>query len=187
MENNKWLAEPIRASVSWRLLGSCKKDHTIGWELLSVMSAPPRGSVGHWLHREMQGTHTAHPWGQCYWQWAAFTLKWWMVYFSCSHKSSVPESAGQSGKEPGFWSLIEPGFKSWFHLWGREQVTDSFGASLSLSIKWDPIYLMIGVSSGLVVKDLLLSLLWFVFNPWTENFCRCCEYNQKIKALSFTD
>lgn len=30
MGNNKWLAEPIRVSVSPGLLGSCKKDHTMG-------------------------------------------------------------------------------------------------------------------------------------------------------------
>ena len=123
----------------------------------------PGGSVRRWLHGDAQGnmhgssltTHAAGS-GQPDLKTVGWVAGWPKAVFGffhailrknpnecfgqpntfccCSHSESLPESARLVGR---VWSLIEPGFKSGFHLWELEQAIDCFGASVSSSIKWD--------------------------------------------------
>lgn len=102
MENNKQLAEPIRVSVSPRLLGSREKHHTMGWERRSVMSAHPRGAS------RAQGNNLAHH------LWLAvggFTSKGSLKPHSSSHTVSVSESAKERRK-----SMIFKSDRTWIQV-----------------------------------------------------------------------
>lgn len=137
MENNKWPAEPIRVSVSLGLLGSCKKDHTMGWELLSVMSARPRGSVRLWLHREVQdNTNSSSLMANVAGNGQLLPRNGGRSTFLVLTKHLFQNQPGRVGrawllKSDRTWiQVLIPPLRTWA----------SSGASVSLSIKWDHNY-----------------------------------------------
>ena len=142
MGNNKWLAEPIGVSVSLGLLGSCKKDHTMGWELLRVMSAVPEAPWGAGVTEEYRVAHAARHSGHTLLAVGSSDLKPWTEWLVgqkvfgffhtilrkhpnglfgqpdtcccryCRHNESVPESARLAGRA---WCLKSDA--TWIQGW----------------------------------------------------------------------